>query len=70
MKNLTVTAGAILFVIGCAIATGIERNPMQAIYAVVFMGAACLCFNAHDRREKKTTEEKTTINAADMKEAA
>ena len=43
-RNLLPILGAIMFTLGLAMATGVELNPIQGIYAVVCMAAAVMCF--------------------------
>lgn len=76
MKNLPLLGG-ILFALGFAVATGVEKNPIQAIYAVVLMGGAWACFHVHERyeherendTEKKELEKELEMNS-DIQEAA
>lgn len=55
MKKRLSIIGAVLFGIGFCMATGIDRNPLQAVYTVVFIGAAAVVFNraaANGKQEK------------------
>ena len=55
-----VIAGAILFTLGFCMATGIDKNPWQAVYTLVLMGGALVCFKKAKRleqREKKKSNE-------------
>lgn len=62
MKQVT---GSILFALGMLMATGIEANIVQAIYAIAFMGASCWCFNsAKEKSEKKSINIKKWEDAA------
>lgn len=45
--------GSILFVLSILMATGVDRNPIQALYAVLFIGIACVCFNKYNTWEQK-----------------
>lgn len=46
-------AGAILFALGFCMATGIDRNPIQVVYALALMSGALVCFKTAKRLEKK-----------------
>ena len=50
-------AGAILFTLGLLMATGVDVNPIQALYTLVLMGGALVCFKAAERLEAKKNEE-------------
>ena len=52
MKSVKI-AGAILFTLGFCMATGVDQNPFQAVYALVFMGGALMCFKTAKRLERK-----------------
>lgn len=70
MKHLPII-GAVLFVLGFAMATGVDQNPVQAIYAAVFIGGASICFNVHDKREKQVKNNETaSMRSHNMDEAA
>ena len=53
MKSVLSISGAVLFVLGFAMITGVEQNPIQAVYALICMGAACVCFNRAERLGKR-----------------
>lgn len=61
MKKTLSIAGAVLFTLGFAMATGVDQNPIQAVYAVVCMGGACVCFN---RVETIGKEQEQSANKA------
>lgn len=64
--------GGVLFTLGFTVATGVERNPIQVLYALVLMGAACVCFNVYDKYTKRAQQESdsTQPESSDIKEAA
>lgn len=65
-------AGAILFVLGFAMATGVDVNPIQALYTLVLMGGSLLCFKTAERLEARESEKKqseTTIGGV-LRDAA
>ena len=59
MKNILSIIAAVLFTIGMALATGVDQNPIQAIYALVCMGAACVCIKGADAVSSRTSDNKT-----------
>ena len=62
MKKYQIT-GAILFALGFVMATGVENNPVQGLYALVLMGASYVCFARAERMEKreKVSEPKSIV---------
>lgn len=52
-------AGAILFSLGFCMATGVDANPVQAIYALVLIGGAALCFRKAKKQEQKKQSNRT-----------
>lgn len=67
-RNIFVIAGAILFCLGFCMATGVEQNPIQAVYALASIGAASWCFNRADRKQKRGSN--SIAKAADYQKAA
>lgn len=67
-RNIFAITGAILFCIGFGMATGVEQNPIQAIYALASIGAASWCFNRADRKQKRGS--KSIPKTADYQKAA
>ena len=63
-KNILPIVGAICVSLGMLMATGVDYNPWQAVYALVLMGAGAWAFNRHDRLTKTNTTTKTTIGGA------
>ena len=61
--------GGILFALGMLVATGIDVNPVQAIYALVLIGAAAMCFAYADGAESGRKSETKSINIK-MEDAA
>lgn len=59
MKSKIAITGAILFALGFCMATGVDANPIQAVYAVVLMGGALLCFKTAKRMEQKKQSNKS-----------
>ena len=55
MKKLSIMGG-ILFALGMLVATGIDVNPVQAIYALVLMvgGAVCFSYSKNTEYTEKT----------------
>ena len=49
MKNFLSILGAVCFVLGFAMATGVDQNPVQAIYCVVLMAGALVCIKSAER---------------------
>ena len=78
MKKLKIMGGVCL-ALGFVIATGIDVNPIQALYALLLMGAAWVCFYAVDEyeaeleneRKHDTTEQQPSIEPTnDYKQTA
>jgi len=55
-------AGAVLFVLGFAMATGVDANWLQAVYTLVLMFGSLVCF----RRAETIEREKVEENKRDM----
>ncbi len=51
------TIGALLLAFAFCLASGVEENPVQGIYALVLMGAAWAAFRA-ERRAARSEERK------------
>lgn len=67
MKTILTLIAAVLFVIGMAMATGIEQNPQQGIYALVCMIAASALFMYADRKKSVKSNNRTTQKVYDYK---
>lgn len=61
------TIGAILLSIAFCLASGVEQNFMQGIYALVLMGASLWCFHRTEHTEKAENTE--SINPVNKKAA-
>lgn len=61
------TIGAILLSIAFCLASGVEENLMQGIYALVLMGASLWCFHRTEHTEKAENTE--SINPVNKKAA-
>lgn len=61
------TIGGILMAIAFCLASGVEQNPIQGIYALVLMGAAWAAFRA-DRETARS--EKLKVNNEKLEDAA
>ena len=71
MKNILSILAAVLFTIGMALATGVDQNPAQALYALVCMGAALVCIKGADAVSSRTSEKpKTTKKVYDYSTGA
>ena len=66
MKTISIIIAAVLFTIGMALATGIEKSPVQAIYALILMGVASYLFVKADRK-KSVKSNRTTQKVYDYK---
>lgn len=51
------TIGALLLAFAFCLASGVEENPVQGIYALILMGAAWVLFHLGERDEKALHEE-------------
>ena len=49
MKKILSILGAVCFVLGFVMATGVDQNPVQAIYCVVLIAGALVCFKSAAR---------------------
>jgi hypothetical protein len=68
MKKLSIVGG-LLFALGMLVATGIDMNPVQAIYALVLFGGSAVCFAYADAEESEHKNE-TSINLKKWEDAA
>lgn len=66
MKKFSIVGG-FLFALGLLVATGIDVNPVQAIYALLLLGGGAVCFSLADRAEES---EHKTINLKKLEDAA
>ncbi len=72
MKKTLSICGAVLFVLGFAMATGVDQNPIQAIGTLILMGAACYLFRRADaiRASEKTPTGSAVVKPAHYQDAA
>ena len=59
MKKLSIVGG-ILFALGMLVATGIDVNPVQAIYALLLLGGGAVCFSLADASTERTEKTEGT----------
>lgn len=64
MKNFLTILGAVCFMLGFAMATGVDQNPVQAIYCVVLIAGALVCSRIADA--KQSASEKTPSDSPIM----
>lgn len=72
MKKALSILGAVCFTLGFAMATGVDQNPVQAVYCVVLMAGALVCFRIADAKQS-ASENKTkaaTMHPRAWKDAA
>ena len=62
MKKLSIVGG-ILFALGMLVATGIDVNPVQAIYALLLLGGGAVCFSFHAASTERTEKTEGTESA-------
>lgn len=55
MKTILILIAAVLFTLGFAMATGVDQNPIQAVYCVVLMLGALVCFNRAEAIGNRTS---------------
>ena len=68
MKKLSIMGG-ILFALGMLVATGIDLNPIQAVYALLLLGGGAVCFAYADESESEHKNETKSINHFNKKAA-
>lgn len=69
MKSVKI-AGAILFTLGFCMATGVDANPIQAVYAAVLMGGALVCFKTAKRMEHSEKKQSNESIGGVIRDAA
>lgn len=69
MKSVKI-AGAILFTLGFCMATGVDQNPFQAVYTLVFMGGALVCFKTAKRLEQSEKKQSNESIGGVIRDAA
>lgn len=68
MKKLSIMGG-ILFALGMLVATGIDVNPVQAIYALALIGGGAVCF-AYAEHHKNETKFDSIRHKQGLRDAA
>lgn len=68
MKKLSIVGG-LLFALGMLVATGIDMNPVQAIYSLLLLGGGAVCFSLADAKSEHKNETKS-INLKKWEDAA
>ena len=63
-------AGAILFALGFCMATGVDQNLIQAVYALVLMGGALVCFRTAKRLEQSEKKQSNKSIGGVIRDAA
>ena len=61
--------GGILFALGMLMATGVDANPVQGVYALLLIGAGAVCFS-HDSAENESEKETKSTNLKKWEDAA
>jgi len=62
MKKLSILGG-ILFALALAVATGIDVNPVQAIYSLLLLGGGAVCFSLADASTESAEKTEGTESA-------
>ena len=71
MKKILSICGCLCFVLGFAMATGVDQNPIQALYCVVLMAGALVCFHIADaKRNEKGKVKSEKFAAVNYQDAA
>ncbi|MBR3398581.1 MAG: hypothetical protein IKH08_02250 [Prevotella sp.] len=60
--------GGILFALGMLMATGVDVNPVQGVYALLLLGAGAVCFS-HEDSAKNESEKETKSDTVNKKAA-
>ena len=68
MNKLSIVGG-ILFALAMLMATGVDVNPIQGVYALVLLGAGAVCFS-HDSAENESEKETKSTNLKKWEDAA
>lgn len=69
-KNLLPIMVAILFTLGLIMATGVDANPIQAVYALALMGGALVCSKMSKRREQREKKKSNESIGGVIRDAA
>lgn len=57
MKKFLSICGCLCICLGFAMATGVDQNPIQAVYCVVLMAGALVCFRIADAKRNASDNE-------------
>lgn len=60
MKKVLSILGAVCICLGFAMATGVDQNPMQAVYCLVLMAGALVCIKSAERMEHRESDKQPT----------
>lgn len=69
MKKLSIMGG-FLFALGMLVATGIDVNPVQAVYALLLLGGGAVCFSLADTESEELKVKSEESSKGDYKTAA
>lgn len=64
MKKALSILGCLCFMLGFAMATGVDQNPVQAVYCVVLMAGALVCSRIADAKQSEKGKAKSEKFAA------
>ena len=56
MKKALSVCGCLCICLGFAMATGVDQNPIQAVYCLVLMAGALVCIKSAERMEHRESE--------------
>lgn len=73
MKKTLSILGAVCFVLGFAMAAGVDQNPVQAVYCGLLMAGALVCVKSAERiasRSEKRKVKSEKFAAAHYQDAA
>lgn len=70
MKSKIAITGAILFALGFCTATGVDKNPIQAVYALVLMFGALVCFKTAKKMEQSEKKQSDKSIGGVIRDAA
>ena len=64
MKKALSILGVVCFWLGFAMAAGVDKNPVQAVYCVVLIAGALVCFRIADAKRSENGKVKSEKFAA------
>lgn len=70
MKKTILFLGAILFVFAFCLCTGVDQNPWQAVYALVLMFGALVCFKTAKKMEQSEKKQSDKSIGGVIRDAA